>query len=126
MIDGLKPGKKKEKKLSKIEQELIKENERLQAVIIQVTKEHLELKKSMGIGVKSRFSEQEKQDILAFIAHIKKLTGISVTRLIKQIDMNVSTYYKWRQRRALNRLSDKKPVGRNPLRLLEWEKEIFI
>jgi len=47
MIDGLKPGNKKKKKLSKREQELIKENERLQAVIIQLTKEHLELKKKV-------------------------------------------------------------------------------
>ncbi len=45
MIDGLQPKKKKEKPLSKRERELLKENERLQAVIIQLTKEHLELKK---------------------------------------------------------------------------------
>ena len=47
MIDGLQPKKKKEKPLSKREQELIKENERLQSVIIQLTKEHLELKKKV-------------------------------------------------------------------------------
>ena len=47
MIDGLQPKKKKEKPLSKREQELGKENERLQAVIIQLTKEHLELKKKV-------------------------------------------------------------------------------
>lgn len=47
MIDGLQPKKKKAKPLSKREQELIKENERLQAVIIQLTKEHLELKKKV-------------------------------------------------------------------------------
>ena len=47
MIDGLHPKKKKEKPLSKREQELLKENERLQAVIIQLTKEHLELKKKV-------------------------------------------------------------------------------
>ncbi len=45
MIDRLKPKNPKEKKLSKREEELIKENEHLQAVIIQLTKEHLELKK---------------------------------------------------------------------------------
>lgn len=47
MIDGLQPKKKKEKPLSKREQELQQENERLQAVIIQLTKEHLELKKKV-------------------------------------------------------------------------------
>ena len=47
MIDGLQPKKKKEKPLSKREQGLGKENERLQAVIIQLTKEHLELKKKV-------------------------------------------------------------------------------
>lgn len=47
MIDGLKPKNKREKQLTKKEQELIKENERLQAVIIQLTKEHLELKKKV-------------------------------------------------------------------------------
>lgn len=47
MIDGLQPKKKKQKPLSKREQELQQENERLQAVIIQLTKEHLELKKKV-------------------------------------------------------------------------------
>jgi transposase-like protein len=47
MIDGLQPKKKKDKPLSKRELELQKENERLQAVIIQLTKEHLELKKKV-------------------------------------------------------------------------------
>ena len=47
MIDGLQPKKKKEKPLSKREQDLQKENERLKAVIIQLTKEHLELKKKV-------------------------------------------------------------------------------
>jgi transposase InsO family protein len=37
--------------------------------------------------------------------------------------MNVATYYNWKQRSGINRLADKKPVGRNPLRLLDWEKE---
>lgn len=47
MIEGLQPKPKKEKPLSKREQELQKENERLQAVIIQLTKEHLDLKKKV-------------------------------------------------------------------------------
>ena len=47
MIDGLQPKKKKPKPLSKREQELLTENERLQQVIIQLTKEHLELKKKV-------------------------------------------------------------------------------
>ena len=37
--------------------------------------------------------------------------------------MNVATYYNWKQRSEMNRLADQKPVGRNPLRLLDWEKE---
>jgi len=47
MIDGLQPKEKKQKPLSRREQELQQENERLQAVIIQLTKEHLELKKKV-------------------------------------------------------------------------------
>lgn len=47
MIDGLQPKKKKQRPLSKREQELLQENERLQQVIIQLTKEHLELKKKV-------------------------------------------------------------------------------
>jgi len=50
MIEGLKPSKKKEKKLSRREQEFQKENEHLKAVIIQLTKEHLELKKKVQIS----------------------------------------------------------------------------
>lgn len=47
MIEGLQPKKKKQRPLSKRELELQQENERLQAVIIQLTKEHLELKKKV-------------------------------------------------------------------------------
>ena len=50
MINGLKSNKKKEKKLNKSEQELLKENEHLKAVIIQLTKEHLELKKKVQVS----------------------------------------------------------------------------
>ena len=59
-IDGLKPTKKKQIYLSKHEQELPRENERLQAVIIQLTQEDLELKKSTGIGIKTRFAKRTK------------------------------------------------------------------
>ena len=47
MIDGLKSTKTRKKKLSKQEEELIKENERLKNVIIQLTKEHVDLKKKV-------------------------------------------------------------------------------
>ena len=47
MIDGLKLNKTKKKKLSKREEELLKENERLKNVIIQLTKEHVDLKKKV-------------------------------------------------------------------------------
>lgn len=47
MIEGLKPNNKKKKKLTKREEELLKENERLRNVIIQLTKEHVELKKKV-------------------------------------------------------------------------------
>ena len=47
MIEGLQPKNKKQKPLSKREQELQQENERMQAVIIPLTKEHLELKKKV-------------------------------------------------------------------------------
>lgn len=46
MIDGLKSTKPR-KKLSKHEEELSKENERLKNVIIQLTKEHVDLKKKV-------------------------------------------------------------------------------
>jgi len=51
------------------------------------------------------------------------LTGIAVTQLIKQIGINTATYYNWQERKECNHLEDKKPVGRNPMRLLYWEKE---
>ena len=47
MVDGLKSNKTKKKKLSKREEELLKENERLKNVIIQLTKEHVDLKKKV-------------------------------------------------------------------------------
>ena len=47
MIDGLKPNAKKKNKISRQEERLIQENEHLRQVIIQLTKEHVELKKKV-------------------------------------------------------------------------------
>jgi putative transposase len=37
--------------------------------------------------------------------------------------MESSTYYNWYHRNQRNGLVDEKPVGKNPYRLLDWEKE---
>lgn len=37
-----------------------------------------------------------------------------------------TTYYNWQKRSIANRLEDEKPIGRNPDRLLDWEKEAII
>lgn len=47
MIDGLKPNTKKKNKISRQEERLLQENEYLRQVIIQLTKEHVELKKKV-------------------------------------------------------------------------------
>lgn len=47
MIDGLNPKKNSEKPLTKREQKLLDENDHLKQVIIQLTKEHLDLKKKV-------------------------------------------------------------------------------
>lgn len=43
--------------------------------------------------------------------------------LLEHIGLNSSTYYNWRHRYMDKRLTDHKPVGKNPYRLLDWEKE---
>ena len=64
MIDGLKSNKTKKKKLSKREEELIKENERLKNVIIQFTKEHVDLKKKSTAQIKSKiFQKRERRSL---------------------------------------------------------------
>lgn len=47
MIDGLKPNVKKKNKVSRKEERLMQENDHLRQVIIQLTKEHVELKKKV-------------------------------------------------------------------------------
>ncbi len=47
IMNDFKKSKKKERKPTAREQRLIEENERLQRVIIQLTKEHVELKKKV-------------------------------------------------------------------------------
>ena len=47
MLDGLKASTTREKKPTQKESELQKENEHLRSVIIQLTKEHVELKKKL-------------------------------------------------------------------------------
>lgn len=54
---------------------------------------------------------------------MRTLTGMDKTILLKYLGLNSSTYYNWRHRHAKKRLTDQKPVGKNPYRLLDWEKE---
>lgn len=43
--------------------------------------------------------------------------------MLKYLGLKSSTYYNWVYRYQQQRLSDAKPVGMNPYRLLDWEKE---
>lgn len=43
--------------------------------------------------------------------------------MFQHLGLKSSTYYNWLHRHRLQRLSDEKPVGMNPYRLLDWEKE---
>lgn len=51
------------------------------------------------------------------------MTGIDKKIMIEHIGLNSSTYYNWLHRYQQKRLMDEKPVGMNPYRLLDWEKE---
>ena len=42
------------------------------------------------------------------------------------LSLNSTTYYNWQKRSISGRLEDEKPVGRNPDRLLDWEREAII
>jgi len=43
--------------------------------------------------------------------------------MIQHLGLKSSTYYNWVHRNGYQCLRDAKPVGRNPYRLLDWEKE---
>ncbi len=51
------------------------------------------------------------------------LTSFSKQDIAKQLSLNRATYYNWLSRRGSDQLTDIKPVGKNPDRLLDWEKE---
>lgn len=52
-----------------------------------------------------------------------ELTLFSTQDILKRLSINRSTYYNWVSRRSSDCLTDIKPVGQNPERLLDWEKE---
>ena len=58
-----------------------------------------------------------------FIEHMTELTSFTKHEIVKQLSLNRATYYNWLGRRESDRLTDIKPVGKNPERLLDWEKE---
>jgi len=60
---------------------------------------------------------------LVFIKHIQILTGMDKKLMLRHLGIKSSSYYNWIHRYNQNRLNDKKPVGMNPYRLLDWEKE---
>ena len=43
--------------------------------------------------------------------------------MLKYLGLKSSTYYSWLQRQQDKLLTDQRPVGKNPYRLLDWEKE---
>jgi len=51
------------------------------------------------------------------------MTGTDRKLMLTHLGLKSSTYYNWLHRHRKQRLSDQKPVGRNPYRLLDWEKE---
>lgn len=55
--------------------------------------------------------------------HIQTLTGTDKKIMLKHLGLRSSTYYNWLHRYAHKSLHDQKPVGMNPYRLLDWEKE---
>jgi transposase InsO family protein len=63
---------------------------------------------------------------LEFIDHIKDLTSVKTQSILNQLTLNRSTYHNWRTRQSGDRLTDKKPVGRNPAQLLEWEEDAIV
>jgi len=73
--------------------------------------------------VKKRFPASSKQDILNFVSHIQELTGAELKTILRHLGIGSSTYYNWLCRQKEKRLSDTRPVGQNPYRLLDWEKE---
>ena len=60
---------------------------------------------------------------MAFVEHIYQLTSFSKQKIVKLLSLNRSTYYNWLDRSKTDQLTDIKPVGKNPDRLLDWEKE---
>ena len=58
-----------------------------------------------------------------FVEHMTLLTSFSRQEIVKLLSLNRTTYYNWIGRKELNQLTDIKPVGKNPARLLDWEKE---
>jgi transposase InsO family protein len=68
----------------------------------------------------------EKTDVLDFIKHLHDMTGLEKKWIIKTLGVKSSTYYNWFGRQEQCRLMDTKPVGRNPYRLLDWEKEAIV
>lgn len=51
------------------------------------------------------------------------LTGMDKNVLLTHLGLKSSSYYNWAKRCEQNRLTDHKPLGKNPFRLLDWEKE---
>jgi putative transposase len=54
---------------------------------------------------------------------MNQLTLFSKQEILKLLSLNRATYYNWLDRSESNQLTDIKPVGKNPDRLLDWEKE---
>jgi putative transposase len=51
------------------------------------------------------------------------MTGMDKRLMLNFMGLKSSTYYNWLHRHKKQCLRDLKPVGRNPYRLLDWEKE---
>ncbi len=52
-----------------------------------------------------------------------ELTSFSKQEIVLLLTLNRATYYNWLDRRESDQLTDIRPVGKNPDRLLDWEKE---
>ena len=84
---------------------------------------HVDLKKSLHLRLKSRYSKEEKEEVLEFVEYMTQLTSFSRREIAKLLSLNRATYYNQLGRSASDQLAYIKPVVYNPDRLLDWEKE---
>jgi transposase InsO family protein len=78
------------------------------------------------VGIRTRFSSEQKREILALVEQAAARTGWTVRRVLKRLGLSKGRYHEWVKRASADRLADRSTATASSGGILAEEKQAVI